>query len=154
MAASSFQSGRAVVGSKEREFTKRTVAGRFTLYVPVDFSQDPKLVSNYTYLFSRDQSPLGIAVKFSPAESESDVLRLGGHYFGQPAEALDQIEGRWGRILYRDMVVGGEQISIYSLRFSVEAPGGLLFGCFNCLADAKDAWKPVVLAMLQEIEEK
>lgn len=145
-----FANGTAKVGAKELEFSKRLIRQRFQMYVPTDFSEDQNLVSNYTYLFSRDKSPLSIAIKFSPARDEKEKEKLIAHYFSQPVDTLESDDS--GAVYYRETVTSGQQFGIYSLRFSVEVDGGLLFGCFNCAADYREDWRPVVLEMLRAVE--
>lgn len=148
-----FDAGKVRVAARECPMVRRRILGRFLLHVPAAFSEDPNLAPPYTYLFSRDQSPLGIALKYAPAATEQEQSRLTGHYFGQPMEALDRAEGQYGAVLYRETTSVGGSFSIYSLRFSVAVPGGFLFGCFNCAGDEQQDWRQVVLEMLKAVEE-
>lgn len=144
-----FAGGTAKVGHKEVAFTPRVIRGRFQMYVPAGFVEDENLVSNYTYLFSKDKSPLSIAIKYSAASSREDKVRQISHYFNQAMETLDSAQTAIGGLHYREKVTESKYLSVYSLRFAVEVEGGLLFGCFNCSASYKDDWRPVVLEMLR-----
>lgn len=148
-----FISGTANVGGKEVEFDKRGIRGGFMMYVPKSFSEDKTIVSNYSYLFSKDKSPLSIAVKFSPITPAVDRERMIESYFsGSPEAKLAETETAEKGIFYRETVTKSEYMNVYSLRFSVDVEGGVLFGCFNCAADYRDDWKTTVLEMLWNIE--
>lgn len=148
-----FKSGTAKVGGKDVAFEKRQIRGDFMMYVPKSFFEDKSIVSNYSYLFSKDKSPLSVAVKYSPIKAESDRKKMVDNYFNRSPEVkLKETETAKEGIMYRETVTSSQYMSVYSLRFSVEAGDGILFGCFNCAADYKDDWKPVVLEMLQNIE--
>lgn len=138
-----------MVGSKPVRFSKRTIRDKFQMFVPERFSEDRNLLSNYTYLFNIDKSPLSIAIKYTSAASEGERGKQIGRYFNQDPQSLENLPGG---IYYRDMVTGSRFISVYSLRFAIEVPGGVLFGCFSCAADYKDDWHDVVLQMLQSVE--
>lgn len=147
-----FEKGSAKVGEKDVAFEKRKIRGNFTMYIPASFSEDKTIVSNYSYLFSKDKSPLSIAIKYSPFTAAVDRDRMIDSYFSRShetrfAETEDTGEG----ILYRETVTSSEYMSVYSLRFSVDVKDGVLFGCFNCAADYKNDWKPVVIEMLKNI---
>lgn len=152
MSQNFFENDKAMVGGKEVAFSRRVVRERYSMYVPASFSEDTNLVSNYTYLFSKDKSPLSIAIKFTPSESQAENDKLITRYFSQATETLTSETWASGNIVYRETVTSNQYFSIYSLRFSVEVEGGLLFGCFNCSADYKDDWHTVVLQMLQSIQ--
>lgn len=145
--------GTADVGGKEVEFEKRVIRGGFTMYIPKSFSEDKTIVSNYSYLFSKDKSPLSIAVKFSPLTPAVSRERMIKNYFsGSPEARLSETETDEKDILYRETVTKGEYMSVYSLRFSVDVEGGILFGCFNCAAEYSGDWKTPVIEMLRNIE--
>jgi hypothetical protein len=121
------------------------------MLVPVDFAEDKNLVSNYTYLFSQDQSPLSIAIKHTPVANEAEKERQIGVYFSKAPDVLTDCT--YGATVYhRETVTDSKYLSIYSLRFAVEVADGLLFGCFNCATADKDDWQPVVLKMLGTTE--
>lgn len=147
-----FENGTARLGDKEIPFEKRPIQGGFTMYVPTSFFQDKNIVSNYTYLFSKDKSPLSIAIKFSAVAAGKERDKMISHYFSQSADAEVEIARipECG-ILYRETVADSKFLSVYSLRFCIEVETGLLCGCFNSAAQYKDDWKLVVLQMLQNI---
>jgi hypothetical protein len=119
--------------------------------LPASFFEDENLVSRYTYLFSRDKSPLSIAIKFTPVTEEESRQRKIRHYFSQSKDSEPPQTMEPG-ITYRETVTGGTHMSIYSLRFAVQTPDGILFGCFNCASDYRQDWQDCVLGMLQSVE--
>ena len=141
-----FHDGRAIVGGKEMAFAARKVRGGYLMWLPESFREDAAIVSNYSYFYSKDKSPLSIAVKFSPATALADKSKMLESYFAQPPEQED------GDIHYRETVTLSQYMSVYSLRFSKDAGEGMLFGCFNCSADYSAEWKPVVLEILKNVE--
>lgn len=148
-----FSLGAANIGGKMVAFEKRGIRGGFTMYIPKNFSEDKAIVSNYSYLFSRDKSPLSIAVKFSPLTPAVNRERMIESYFsGSPEAKFAETETAENGILYRETVTKSEYMNVYSLRFSVDVEGGILFGCFNCAADYRDDWKITVIEMLRNIE--
>ena len=152
MNAASFTKGTATVGHKEIAFAPRMIRDRFRMYVPTEFADDKNLVSNYTYLFSKDKSPLSIAIKYSTAAAQEDKEKQIGIYFNQAVNTLERKDNGSGGVFYRETVTESKYLSVYSLRFAVDTGSGLLFGCFNCSASYKDDWQPVVLEMLLNIE--
>jgi hypothetical protein len=145
-----FLSGSIMIGGKEVPFAHRPIQGGYTMALPQSFFEDENLVSQYTYLFSKDKSPLSIAIKFTPVMEEESRQKKIRHYFsqakdGQPPQKIEP------GITYRETVTGGTYMSIYSLRFAVETAAGILFGCFNCAADYREDWQTCVLQMLQSI---
>jgi hypothetical protein len=137
------------VGDKEVSFSEREIRGSFRMLTPTDFAEDKNLVSNYTYLFSRDQSPLSIAIRFTPASALEEDERQIAVYFSKATD-VELNRDYPCPVRCRETVTDSKYMSIYSLRFVVEVTGGLLFGCFNCAAATKDDWRPVVLKMLGE----
>lgn len=147
-----FKNGTANIGGKDVAFEQRPVRGNFMMYIPASFSEDKSIVSNYSYLFSKDKSPLSIAIKYSPITAVADRQKLIDNYFSHSVEAkLSETETAGEGILYRETITSSQYLSVYSLRFSVETEGGMLFGCFNCSAKYKDDWKPAVIEMLRNI---
>lgn len=150
-----FARGTIPIGGHELSFVRRPIQGNYSMMVPEDFLADKNLVSNYTYLFSKDKSPLSIAIKFTPVDNTVEKRRKTEHYFGQSkGERLDPVETMEPGITYRETITGGTFLSIYSLRFAVETADGVLFGCFNSSADYKDDWRECVLAMLRSVEQQ
>lgn len=148
-----FDAGFANVGGKDVAFEKRLIRGDFLMYVPKSFCEDKAIVSNYSYLFNKEKSPLSIAIKYSPITELVDREKMIASYFSHSAQSkLTEAETAGKGIIYRETVTSSQYMSVYSLRFSVEESGGMLFGCFNCAAKYKDDWKPVVLQMLCNIE--
>lgn len=148
-----FSSGTVNVGGKDLAFRQQEVQGRFALYVPADFFVDKNLVSQYTYLFSQDKSPLSIAVKFTKISQGAERTKMISNYFSQTKRPdPDPITELEPGAYYRESVTSGKLLSVYSLRFSIEAEDGVLFGCFNCSADYKGDWRPVILEMLHNVE--
>jgi hypothetical protein len=147
----SIQTETIPVGSTETQFSERVVRGSFRMLVPVDFAEDKSLVSNYTYLYSPEQSPLSMAIKYTTAASLEDRERQIAVYFGKAADVQADREYD-SPVLYRETVTDSQYLSIYSLRFAVEEADGLLLGCFNCATAAKDDWRPIVLKMLGTIK--
>jgi hypothetical protein len=149
MADNYFAGGAVRIGEKSVPFTRRDIQGRFLLYAPEEFAEDRNVASQYTYLFSRDKSPLSIAIKFSQITERESAQKMIRNYFS--GTAIDKLEPG---VSYRETVSGGKLLSVYSMRFAVEAEGGVLFGCFNSDADYKDDWRETVLEMLMNIEQK
>lgn len=148
-----FSMGTANIGGKEVKFKKRDIRGGFRMYVPESFSEDKTIVSNYSYLFSKDKSPLSIAVKFSPLTPAVDRDRMIESYFsGSPESRFADTEIAQKGLLYRETVTKSDYMNVYSLRFSVDVEGGILFGCFNCAAEYHESWKTTVIEMLLNIE--
>lgn len=148
-----FSMGTANVGGKSVEFEKRVIRGGFTMYIPKSFSEDASIVSNYSYLFSKNKSPLSIAIKFSPLTPAVDRKRMIESYFnGSPESKFADTETSESGILYRETVTESDYMNVYSLRFSVDVEGGILFGCFNCAASYRDDWKSTVIEMLLNVE--
>lgn len=153
MANDFFKNGTANVGGKDIAFEKREIRGGFSMYVPRSFSEDKSLVSNYSYLFSKDKSPLSVAVKFSSVTAGVDREKMIANYFSHsPESKLSGTESAGDGILYRETIASSDYMSVYSLRFSAEVEGGVLFGCFNCSDKYRNDWKPIVLQMLCNIE--
>lgn len=149
-----FKNGTANIGGKDVAFEQRAIRGDFLMYVPKSFAEDKSIVSNYSYLFSRDKSPLSIAVKYSPVTDAAARAKMIASYFSNSPEAkFAETETAAPGILFRETVTSSQYMGVYSLRFSVEAGDGMLFGCFNCSAKYKDDWKPTVLQMLQNVEQ-
>jgi hypothetical protein len=140
-----------MIGNKEVPFARRPIQGGYTMYLPESFFEDENLVSQYTYLFSKDKSPLSIAIKFTPTQEEESRQKKIKHYFSQSKDSQPPQKIEPG-ITYRETVTGGTYMSIYSLRFAVETIDGILFGCFNCAADYREDWQDCVLRMLQSVE--
>lgn len=140
-----------VIGEKKVVLEPRVIRDRFVMLVPSGFQEDSNLVSNYTYLFSKNKSPLSIAIKYSPVASEQDIERQISLYFSQSPDSLSSFPGKYGKIYYRETVTESSYIGIYSLRFAVSVPDGLLFGCFNCSGAYRSDWSPIVIRMLQNI---
>lgn len=148
-----FKNGTSTVGGKEVEFEKRVIRGDFLMYVPKSFVEDKSIVSHYSYLFSKDKSPLSIAVKYSPSTDEAERQKMIENYFSSSPEAkFSETESASPGVFFRETVTSSQYMSVYSLRFSVEVREGMLFGCFNCSAKYRDDWKPTVLQMLQNVE--
>lgn len=143
-----FDGATEIIGGKELKFTKREVRGGYMMYLPEEFCEDAAIVSNYSYFFSRDKSPLSIAVKYSPTTALADKDKLLLSYFSQPPEKTGE------NVSFRETVTLSQYMSVYSLRFSVDAGEGMLLGCFNCSAGYKDDWKPVVLKILQQVQKQ
>jgi hypothetical protein len=143
-----FKDGKAEVGGKATAFKRREIRGGYLMWLPESFCEDAAIVSNYSYFFSKDKSPLSIAVKFSPTTALADKAKMLESYFSQPPKAAGEDE----RIHYRETVTLSQYMSVYSLRFSKDAGEGMLFGCFNCSADYSSDWKPVVLEILRSVE--
>lgn len=141
-----FKDGTANVGGKPVAFQRQPVRGGYLLWLPESFCEDAAIVSNYSYYFSKDKSPLSIAVKFSPITALADKTKLLESYFAQPPVQAE--EG----LHYRETVTLSQYMSVYSLRFSKDAGEGMLFGCFNCSADYSEDWKPVILESLRNVE--
>lgn len=145
-----FKTGKVTVGGSEVAFERRLIRGNFLMYVPESFSEDANIVSNYSYLFARDKSPLSIAIKFSQFTAPADGDKMIAQYFsGADGEA--PVETQDG-IYFRETVSGGRFLPVYSLRFCVRVEGGALFGCFNCDAAYKEDWRLVVVEMLRNIK--
>lgn len=138
--------GTATVGGKAMAFAKRKVRGGYLMWLPESFCEDAAIVLNYSYFFSKDKSPLSIAVKFSPTTALADKAKMLESYFAQPPEQADD------GIHYRETVTLSQYMSVYSLRFSKDVGEGLLFGCFSCSAGYSADWKPVVLEILKSVE--
>jgi hypothetical protein len=135
----------APVGGKDITFARREVRGGYLMWLPESFCEDAAIVSNYSYFYSKDKSPLSIAVKFSPQTALADKTKMLESYFNQPPE-------HEGGVYYRETVTLSQYMSVYSLRFAKDAGEGMLFGCFNCSADYSEDWKPVVLEILKNVE--
>lgn len=148
-----FDRGTAIVGGKTLVFEKRLIRGGFLMYVPQSFSEDKSIVSTYSYWFSEDKSPLSIAIKYSPVTEHADREKMIAHYFSSsPDSRYTATQLAEDGLIYRETVTESRFLSVYSLRFSLTAGEGILFGCFNCAAAYKDDWKPVILQALQNIE--
>lgn len=148
-----FKNQTAKVGGKEVAFDKREIRGNFLMYIPRSFSEDKSLVSNYSYLFNKDKSPLSIAVKFTQMGEGADRDKMIANYFSHSPESKHSApESAGDGILFRETIASSDYMSVYSLRFSAEVEGGVLFGCFNCSDNYREDWKPVVLQMLRDIE--
>jgi hypothetical protein len=115
------------------------------MWLPESFCEDAAIVSNYSYFYSKDKSPLSIAVKFSPLTALADKTKMLESYFNQPPV-------HESGVYYRETVTLSQYTSVYSLRFARDAGEGMLFGCFNCSADYSEDWKPVVLEILKSVE--
>jgi hypothetical protein len=140
-----FKDGAAQVGGKAIAFARREVRGGYLMWLPESFCEDAAIVSNYSYFYSKEKSPLSIAVKFSPLTALADKSKMLESYFSQPPEHEDGVR-------YRETVTLSQYMSVYSLRFAKDAGEGMLFGCFNCSADYSEDWKPVVLEILKNVE--
>lgn len=144
------ETGTAKIGQNSVTFEQRTFQGKYSIWVPREFLEDKSLISNYTYLYSQDNSPLSIAIRYTPVSSVEDRKKMVSHHFsrggdGSPPSSLSS------RVFYRDTLAKGREMSVYSLRFSVEVDDGLLFGCFNCAGGDLEDWKPIVLEMLDGV---
>ncbi|MDL2233362.1 hypothetical protein LJC63_07255 [Ruminococcaceae bacterium OttesenSCG-928-L11] len=120
------------------------------MYIPGKFFEDKNIATKYTYFFSRERSPLSIAIKFTPLQAAEAREKMIANYFatgGSDDTALCREE----ELFYRESVTSGKTLSIYSLRFALESVDGVLFGCFNCPADIRDEWRAPVLEMLRTI---
>ncbi len=140
-----FKDGVVMVGGKKVAFVQKEVRGGYLMYMPEFFAEDAAIVTNYSYFYSADKSPLSIAVKFSAATALADKSKLLESYFKEAPESAGE------SVHYRETVTQSQYMSVYCLRFSVEKDGGMLLGCFNCSAAYKDDWKPVVLEILKDI---
>ena len=141
------------IKNKEVGFSRRVVQGGYSIYVPLDFYEDKNFVSNYTYLFSKDESPLSIAIRFTSVSSKSDRKKMIDHYFSQTINGQELPVDKLGEnICLRESVTDGKYLSVYSLRFTIEVDDGVLFGCFNCSADSGGDWSGTVLEMLGSIK--
>ena len=147
----SFDSGTVFIGREQVAFERRSLHGGYSVWVPREFVEDRGLVSNYTYLYSPGRSPLSIAIRFTPVSSAEDRRKMIQHHFSRGAGEANPLQALTEHIHYRDTLARGRDMSVYSLRFSVEADSGVLFGCFNCSGTDMDSWKPVALAMLEQI---
>jgi hypothetical protein len=141
-----FKDSSVAVGGRAVPFKLRPVRGGLMMYLPESFLEDDAVVANYSYFYSKDKSPLGIAVKYSGKSAVADKARMLESYFSAPPEKAG--EG----VFYRETVTNSQYMSVYSLRFAVDAGGGLLLGCFNCQASYRDDWKPVVLEILNNLD--
>jgi hypothetical protein len=140
-----FKDGAAPVGGKEMAFTRRKVRGGYLMWLPQSFCEDAAIVSNYSYFYSKEKSPLSVAVKYSLLTALADKSKMLESYFSQPPE-------QEGGAYYRETVTLSQYMSVYSLRFAKDVGEGMLFGCFNCSADYSGDWKPVVLEILKNVE--
>jgi len=134
------------IGSKTVGFEKQKLHDRYFMWIPDEFTKDSAILSNYTYWYSREESPLSIAVRYTSVTSAGDRKKMISHYFSRGCEA--QPVQATNLVSYRDTLLNSSQMSVYSLRFSVEMSDGVLFGCFNCAGNDMDSWKPVIIAML------
>jgi hypothetical protein len=148
----SFDSGAVQVGGASVPFQKKSFQGKYSVWVPSGFVEDKSLVSNYTYLYSPESSPLSIAIRYTQVSSPGDRAKMIQHHFSRGSGEGTAPTALGGAVFYRDTLAKGKDMSVYSLRFSVEVPGGVLFGCFTCSGTEQEGWKPVVLAMLANVE--
>ena len=138
-----------VVRGKSIDFEKQQLHDRYSIWVPSEFVKDAAMLSSYTYWYSREDSPLSIAIRHTKVSSDVDRKKMIAHYFsrGGDAQPVQSVNG----VSYRDTLAKGLQMSVYSLRFAIEVENAVLFGCFNCAGDDMEAWKPVVVAMLEAV---
>lgn len=147
-----FEEGRSTIGEQQVPFRQIILQKRFRMYMPESFEEDKNLAYRYNYFSNRGKSPLGIAIRFAQVGDEAAKSKMIANYFGgdQSWEHLDRADGR---VLLRESVNSGTFLSIYTMRFAVEVPGGVLFGCFNCDAAFKDDWRGAVIEMLSSVEQ-
>ena len=137
------------IGIESVDFERQQLHDRYSIWIPSEFVKDAAMLSNYTYWYSRENSPLSIAIRYTQVSSGDDRKKMISHYFSrgggsQPVQAENLVS-------YRDTIAKGQQMSVYSLRFSIEVDNGVLFGCFNCAGDDVENWKPIVIAMLEAV---
>jgi len=135
-------------GRNKIPFQQIEIQAKFRMQVPESFSEDRSMAYRYAYFSDKSKSPLGIAVRFVPLQSGQAKNKMLRTYFGgdEPAELQAEHVA-----YYRETVHGGASLSIYTMRFAVDVPEGLLLGCFNCNADYKDEWRDAAQAMLQSV---